>query len=142
MRSRKILSHRLLWPFSTLCLSLGIFIRNPLIGGCFLELGTCLYFQERNACCLPRMVIVKKIISFHELTFVKLLISKRQSTQIDSFKHWRFEYFSFCPFDVWIKFLLLFKFNVWLYSVFVAFGAIFEPFKCLRVLAILYIISE
>lgn len=80
LRSSPLLSLGLLWFFSTLGFCLSVFIWNPLICSSFLEKWANFHLDVWNACCLPGVIVIKKIVPFHELAFIELLISKRKAT--------------------------------------------------------------
>jgi hypothetical protein len=78
--SGPLLSLWFLWPFSAVSLCLYILIWNPLIGSCFLEKRAYFHLDVGNAGCLPGMIVIEKIVSFHELSFIKLIVSKWKTT--------------------------------------------------------------
>ncbi len=80
MGSGSVFSQRFLWSFSALCICLDIFVRNALIRCSLLQKWAHLHFHKGDVRRLPRMVVVEKVISLHELTFIELLVPKRQST--------------------------------------------------------------
>lgn len=116
----------LLWPFSAVCLCLYLLIWNPLIGSSLLEKRPDLHLDVWNAGCLSGMVVIEKIVSFHELGFIKLIVSEWKSAQVYCFEDWRLEDFTFGSFKMSINLAFSLEFKIWLNSIFVPSGSAFQ----------------